>query len=184
MKTGRSVYVDFGQHPQNTGANHCLWPLAGALQGWFRRQYWGYLLSNSYTAIRTKNIPHTTLVAEGSMPRTWCCTVFKCSVITCCISCHTPYPFITYPWTIPKPTSWRTTSCNRRRSPACGRRVRQETRCAGGTEWSRCLRRGLQEVFLKYFEWEWHRERVSCSQARTLYESQPIPTILQLKKGV
>ena len=138
----------------------------------------------SYTAIRTKNIRHTTLVAEGSMPRTWCCTVFKCIVITCCISCHTPYPFITYPWTIPKPTSWRTTSCNRRRSPACGRRVRHQTRCAGGTEWSRCLRRGLQEVFLEYFEWGWHRERVSCSQARTRYESQPIPTILQLKKGV
>ncbi len=48
-------------------------------------------------------------------------------------SCSDPLRFITYPATIPKPTSWRTTSCIHHQHPAGGRWERQKMCCAGGT---------------------------------------------------
>ncbi len=151
MKARWSVQLDFGQHPPNTstGANHCLWPPAGALQGWFRRSDSAYFLSNSYSAVE---IQHLTYRAKRSMPQTRCCIVFKCNFIPCCINCQNPLSNITNPWTIPKPTSWQTIHCTRHWNTACSRRVPQERRCTGGTEWSQCPQRGLLEVFLEYFE--------------------------------
>ena len=58
-----------------------------------------------------------------------------------------PPPFITYLGTSPTPKSWQTTSHIRRRHPACGRRVRPERSCAGGTEWFRCLQQVLLQSF-------------------------------------
>ena len=62
--------------------------------------------------------------------------------------------------------------------PACGHRVHPERRCAGGTEWFRCLQQVQLQVFPEYFEWGWRREQASCNQARTQLESPQIPANL------
>ncbi len=89
-----------------------------------------------------------------------------------------PVPFITDHGTSPRPKSWQTASCIYRPHPACGRRVRPETRCEGGAELFLCHQLAQQEVYPRYSPWEWHKEQVFCGQARKLSESQPILTIL------
>ena len=94
--------------------------------------------------------------------------VTQCHTFVHCLESHA---LITCHGTIPMPTSWQTTSSIRHRHPACGHRVHPERRCAGGTEWFRCLQQVQLQVFPEYFEWGWRREQASCNQARTQLES-------------
>jgi hypothetical protein len=97
--------------------------------------------------------------------------------------CHqglleTPSPFITYPGTIPMPTSWQTltTPCNHHLLPPC---CRTERRCAGVMEWFLYRRWEQQEVLPWYSERELYRELVSCTQGRIQFKSQLISSILK-----
>jgi hypothetical protein len=160
-------------------------PSAGRAQGCHRAAYSAQSLSYRCTAKQSKWQRFRTRISAGSRPRTWWIIVFTWHLSPCCAlcrtvtQCHQPPPlFVTYHGTSPTPTSWQTTSHIRRWHLACGRRVRPERSCAGGTEWVRCLQQVRLQVFPGYFEWRWRREQVSCNQARIQLESQQSPANL------
>ena len=155
VKVWWCVHLLSGLHPSKTGVKHRLWPPVGQRRG---RQGAAYLAQSLYlqcTAGINERNWYSTCRADDSMAQTWRCIKVTWNLSPCVGARCDPLWFITCPTTIPKPTSWRTTSCIHRQHPAGGRRERQKMCCAGGTGWCRCHQREPQEVCRGYSEWEW-----------------------------
>ena len=127
------VHLLSGWHPSETGVKHRLWPPAGQRRGRYGAAYSAQSLYPPCTAGRTERNRYSPCRADDSMAQTWRCIEVTWNLSPCVVSCFYPLRFITCPGTIPKPTSWRTTSCIHRQHPVVGRRERQEMCCSGGT---------------------------------------------------
>ena len=127
------VHLRFGWHPSKTCVKHRLWPSAGQRRGRYGAAYSAQSLYPPCTAGRTERNRYSPCRSDDSMAQTWRCIEVTWNLSPCVFTWFNPLRFITCPGTIPKPTSWRTTSCIHRQHPVVGRRERQEMCCAGGT---------------------------------------------------
>ena len=122
-----------GLRPSKTGVKHRLWPPAGQRRGRYGAAYLAQSIYQQCTAWRNERKRYSTCRADDSMAQTWRCIEVTWNLYPCLVARCNPLSFITCPATIPKPTSWRTTSCIHRQHPVGGRWERQEMCCTGDT---------------------------------------------------
>ena len=130
------VHLRFGWHPSKTCVKHRLWPPqvsdADATEPHIRpKVYIRHALPEEPSGIGTAHADQTIAWPKHGDALRSHGTFLHAS--DCVFTWFNPLRFITCPGTIPKPTSWRTTSCIHRQHPVVGRRERQEMCCAGGT---------------------------------------------------
>ena len=118
------VHLRFGWHPSKTCVKHRLWPSAGQRRGRYGAAYSAQSLYPPCTAGRTERNRYSPCRSDDSMAQTWRCIEVTWNLSPCVFTWFNPLRFITCPRTIPKPTSWRTTSCIHRQHLVGGRRER------------------------------------------------------------